>query len=156
MFRTVSVGGLAVVFPGTPGQTRPYNSAIKPSNWSSIWSSSKIWCNCRECSPCLIHHFVSSEYNMERIHEETGCQPPCKYTEFSVPMNPLGSSFDINFTTLQISFSKSSIIQRKELLVYPLTSFVAEFGGTLGLFLGFSFLALWDLLEKLIKFIINK
>jgi hypothetical protein len=32
----------------------------------------------------------------------------------------------------------------KELLVYPLPSLVAEFGGTLGLFLGFSFMALWD------------
>ena len=33
---------------------------------------------------------------------------------------------------------------RKEQLIYPLTSLVAEFGGTLGLFLGFSFLTLWD------------
>ena len=93
---------------------------------------------------------------MERIHQETGCQPPCKYTEFSVPTNPIGSSGDSNLTFLEVKFSQSSIIQKKELLVYPLTSFVAEFGGTLGLFLGFSFLALWDLLEKLIKFIMNK
>ena len=31
---------------------------------------------------------------MERIHRETGCQPPCKYSEFSVPTNPIGSSGD--------------------------------------------------------------
>ena len=32
----------------------------------------------------------------------------------------------------------------KEQLIYPLTSLVAEFGGTLGLFLGFSFMVVWD------------
>ena len=31
-----------------------------------------------------------------------------------------------------------------ETLVYPWTSFVAEFGGSLGLFLGVSFMSLWD------------
>ena len=36
-----------------------------------------------------------------------------------------------------------------ESLLYPLTSLVAEFGGTLGLFLGFSFMWLWDGVELL-------
>ena len=31
-----------------------------------------------------------------------------------------------------------------EKLIYPLASLIAEFGGALGLFLGFSFLSLWD------------
>ena len=42
------------------------------------------------------------------------------------------------------------------MLVYPLSSFVAEVGGTLGLFLGFSFLALWDMMENLLAFIQKK
>ena len=33
---------------------------------------------------------------------------------------------------------------RKEQLIYPLTSLVAEFGGILGLFLGFSFMVIWE------------
>jgi hypothetical protein len=37
-----------------------------------------------------------------------------------------------------------------EQLIYPLSSLVAEFGGTLGLFLGFSFMALWDGLKNLV------
>jgi hypothetical protein len=37
-----------------------------------------------------------------------------------------------------------------EQLIYPLSSLVAEFGGTLGLFLGFSFMALWDRLKNLV------
>ena len=32
----------------------------------------------------------------------------------------------------------------KEKLIYPLSSLVAEFGGTLGLFIGFSFIGVWD------------
>ena len=35
----------------------------------------------------------------------------------------------------------------KKVLIYPWTSLVAEFGGTLGLFLGFSAMTLWDSLE---------
>ena len=34
-----------------------------------------------------------------------------------------------------------------EKLVYTLESLVAEFGDTLGLFLGFSFMNLWDVVE---------
>ena len=34
-----------------------------------------------------------------------------------------------------------------EKLVYTVESLVAEFGGTLGLFLGFSFMNLWDVVE---------
>ena len=34
-----------------------------------------------------------------------------------------------------------------EKLVYTVETLVAEFGGTLGLFLGFSFMNLWDVVE---------
>ena len=43
------------------------------------------------------------------------------------------------------------ILVEKESLLYPIESLVAEFGGTLGLFLGFSFMALWDGLELMAK-----
>ena len=45
---------------------------------------------------------------------------------------------------------------KEEALMYPLTSFVAEVGGALGLFLGFSFLGLWDIMIAIINFISNK
>ena len=34
-----------------------------------------------------------------------------------------------------------------KVLIYPWTSLVAEFGGTLGLFLGFSAMTIWESLE---------
>ena len=36
------------------------------------------------------------------------------------------------------------------MLIYPASSLVADIGGTLGLFLGFSFMTLWDGLELLV------
>ena len=36
----------------------------------------------------------------------------------------------------------------REYLMYPLTSLVAEFGGILGLFLGVSFMTIWDGVQK--------
>ena len=39
------------------------------------------------------------------------------------------------------------VLVETESLLYSIESLVAEFGGTLGLFLGFSFMALWDGLE---------
>ena len=49
-----------------------------------------------------------------------------------------------NFTFSLWAVSKSTEVKKKEELIYPLSSLVAEFGGTLGLFLEFSFMTLWD------------
>ena len=46
-------------------------------------------------------------------------------------------------------FFSASLIVEKEELIFPLSSLVAEFGGTLGLFLGFSFMTLWDHIQLL-------
>ena len=46
--------------------------------------------------------------------------------------------------------------KRKEVEVYPFLSFVSEFGGALGLFLGFSFMMLWDLIEMFSKCLVSK
>ena len=39
----------------------------------------------------------------------------------------------------------------EEEYVYPFISFVAEFGGALGMFLGFSFIMVWDFIYALTK-----
>ena len=40
---------------------------------------------------------------------------------------------------LMFGYSSNSLTIKEEALVYPFISFFAEFGGSLGLFLGFSF-----------------
>ena len=47
-----------------------------------------------------------------------------------------------------LTISKSTEV-KTEVLIFPLSSLVAEFGGTLGLFLGFSFMTLWDKINLL-------
>ena len=58
------------------------------------------------------------------------------------------------------TFSTNVLTVMEEEYVYPFDSFIAEFGGALGLFLGFSFLMIWDLIqfgiESIKKHNINK
>ena len=42
-----------------------------------------------------------------------------------------------------MAVSKSTEVKKEE-LIYPLSSLVADFGGSLSLFLGVSFMTLWD------------
>ena len=46
-----------------------------------------------------------------------------------------------------MAFSTNVLTVMEEEYVYPLDSFIAEFGGALGLFMGFSFLMIWDLIQ---------
>ena len=83
---------------------------------------------------------------MPKIFNMTGCLKPCKYTEYSIGIQLYEESEDVT----NVIISADPIISvKKEILVYPFTSLVAEVGGALGLFLGFSFLMLWDVLEIL-------
>ena len=58
-------------------------------------------------------------------------------------------SFKENEEMSQLSVWNTSpyLLIEQEKLVYSVESLVAEFGGTLGLFLGFSFMNLWDVVE---------
>ena len=59
-------------------------------------------------------------------------------------------------TGYSFAYSTTEMNVKEEALMYPATSFVAEVGGALGLFLGFSFLGLWDMIIKIVQFIFNK
>ena len=69
-----------------------------------------------------------------------------------------GDKEDPNKMIFGISFSTSMERVMEEVYDYPVFSFIAEFGGALGLFLGFSFMMFWDVAETIIKKIseINK
>ena len=55
-----------------------------------------------------------------------------------------------------ISFSTNMMTVMEEVYSYPYYSFIAEFGGALGLFLGFSFMTFWDIVENIINKIKSK
>ena len=45
-----------------------------------------------------------------------------------------------------LRLSESKVKSKTEKVIYSVESFISEFGGAMGLFLGFSFIMLWDLL----------
>ena len=76
-----------------------------------------------------------------------GCLFPCSYTEYRV-----GHTKRLPFQSfgLWLSFGSLATIVRKEVYVYPFINLVADLGGTLGLFLGFSFFAVIDMVRDIL------
>ena len=85
--------------------------------------------------------------NLKVDIENTGCLFPCSYTRYEVGFTRksfLGHfGFGMQFGTL-------TTIVRKEYYIYPLLSFISDIGGSLGLFVGFSFFMVWDIMKDFI------
>ena len=89
-------------------------------------------------------HRELSFLQQREVLNMTGCLTPCKYKEFKLIRNRKGfySSFGVG-----ISYGTTEISIEEEEWVYPEMSFLAEFGGALGMFLGFSFIMIWDFIS---------
>ena len=95
--------------------------------------------------------------SLVEIGERTGCRRPCKYRLYSQFQDVKQAKHqNVSQSRLSVILSSSEVTIRKENLVYPLPSFVSEVGGALGLFLGFSFLSVWDLIQSLLSIIYTK
>ena len=77
--------------------------------------------------------------DLDGIYRRTGCLKPCHYMKYRLPTSYKSKNFLFSLN----SVSNDTFVET-ELLVYPWTSLVAEFGGSLSLFLGISFMSLWD------------
>ena len=86
--------------------------------------------------------FTISNYEQSQLVQETGCPLPCHYKEYSQVDEPL-AGFKPNIKGLDIMFASTNVVFETEEYVYPLISFVAEFGGSLGLFLRVSFMTIF-------------
>ena len=53
-------------------------------------------------------------------------------------------------------YATTDVRIEKETLVYPLMSFISELGGSLGLFVGFSLLTVWDAIIFMYQIIKHK
>ena len=51
-----------------------------------------------------------------------------------------------NITEVSFMFESPTILLEQEVEAYSIGTFVADCGGVLGLFIGFNFLMIWDLL----------
>ena len=54
-----------------------------------------------------------------------------------------------------IRFPSTNVKKLKESLVYPTMSFISELGGSLGLFVGFSLLTVWDYFNVMLDKIVH-
>ena len=83
---------------------------------------------------------------LEKIKEMTGCAKPCNYMEYRFHGGKIPSSFkpsgDHFIFSLHAQTRYTSIW--KEELLYPSSTMIAEVGGILSLFLGFSLVTIWD------------
>ena len=95
-------------------------------------------------------YFKTWDMKQSSLIAHTGCHPPCSYEEYKLAKEPKKNNYT-DPILIRVEFAHSYALERTEQLLYPLVSFISEFGGALGLFLGFSFLMIWDALEAVIK-----
>ena len=96
-------------------------------------------------------------YDIAGITNATGCKTPCSYLEY-VDVGKQMWKFDSEFFGLifGLTFASTDVTIEEEIFIYPLTSFLAELGGSLGMFLGFSLLMIWDIASVAIQLMVAK
>ena len=100
---------------------------------------------CRERSRIFQELGISQS---QEISLFTGCLKPCHYKKYVVLADHNVKSKQFKYEFLLWAASSRTRVETEE-LIYPASTLVAEFGGTLGLFLGFSFISLWDNFDTL-------
>ena len=105
-----------------------------------------------------LYNQLNLAYDINEI--AIGCKKPCNYQEYKIVGDKAPTSWTKKgFLTFSLLAVDNNIYVETEALLYPGTSLVAEIGGTLGLFIGFSFMILWDAIVRgvnLIKKIIGR
>ena len=61
-----------------------------------------------------------------------------------------------NTTVISIRFASPTLTTEQEELAYSFQALIADFGGLLGLFVGFNFLMIWDCILLALKFLKTK
>ena len=56
-----------------------------------------------------------------------------------------------NTLSFALHYATTQVTRKEEVYMYPFRSFLAEFGGALGMFLGFSFLMVWDFIRWILE-----
>ena len=69
---------------------------------------------------------------------------------------PLTTPLSIKASVIQPIFASNLVEVEKEEEAFPFISLVADCGGILGLFIGFNFLMIWDLVVKIWESLSNK
>ena len=87
-------------------------------------------------------------YDRKKLKVKAGCKVPCQYQHYALVGTPANFETAVPYFILQ--FASTDVTTNEEVLNFPFESLVCEFGGSLGLFLGFSFFGTFDILVSLI------
>ena len=108
--------------------------------------------NGQSCS--TVQHFSQYQILYEKlalmeigdVTNLTNCPLPCSYRIIRFVGNPkiFPNSKATNFSSYSINLVSTNIVVETEELIYSFSNLVSDIGGSLGLFLGFSFLMIWD------------
>ena len=93
-----------------------------------------------------------------QIENITGCLRNCRfmsYKKVDVIHGYESLMLERGEVWMNILLVNSEVDVKEETLIYDLESLISDIGGSLGLFLGFSVMMIWDGLEKVIIFIIG-
>ena len=114
----------------------------------------------KECNTLGQYQDFMSEYEVMRLASmnglltQTNCHKPCRYREYVIVEGPIKSSLKyFSDFAVELWMSSTDITILTEILVYPWTSLLAEFGGTFSLFFGLSFMTLWDGMKQMANII---
>ena len=135
--------------PGTNGATRTDKSAAAKN--SSGKNKHKNFLFCRKFHELFWWTIFPME--ISTIVTATGCNIPCSFKQYKL-VSGESRNFDLKALPkdyLAVGFlavSERTQVE-EEILLYPFTSLLAEFGGALGLFLGVSFMTIWDGVKSL-------
>ena len=97
----------------------------------------------------MLFRFLEDKYNLMNVDpttiiELTECKKPCRYNKYQIVGNEHTTTFNSSAFVFSLVASSNDTLVETETLIFPWTSLVAEFGGTLSLFLGVSFMTIWD------------
>ena len=94
-------------------------------------------------------------FDAKSISNIAKCTPSCKRTEYS--LKPV-SSFptELDYSRIGFYFGKDRFGLKKQYYTYDFQNFLADFGGYLGLLLGYSLLGFYDTLTTIFKHATDK
>ena len=135
---------------GTCVQEREARDVGCQSFWTNL--SSVRTCSEEKALLSLINRHVQiQEMEKSQLEDETGCLKPCVYMEYRLAGEPTVTGEGTNISVTRIIFGSGDLQVEEEILAFSGTDLLADCGGILGLFIGFNFIMICDLLILVIK-----
>ena len=95
-----------------------------------------------------------NDVNPRNVGKRFKCNIPCVYREYVLEEETqIFLNEEDDQTAVYITLSTPEVLIKEEKQIYEVTSLVGDVGGSLGLFLGFSLLMVWDWIHNALKII---